>query len=65
MALRLGMVAIVSLFVCALVASTSVNANVWQTEVYVHRIPLSILQCMSKLFMKMMEVEHLLVHPNR
>ncbi|NP_001314979.2 CLAVATA3/ESR (CLE)-related protein 2-B [Zea mays] len=32
MASRMGMVAILSLFVCALVASTSVNANVWQTD---------------------------------
>ncbi|NP_001105956.1 CLAVATA3/ESR (CLE)-related protein ESR2-C precursor [Zea mays] len=32
MASRMGMVAIVSLFVCALAASTSVNANVWQTD---------------------------------
>jgi hypothetical protein len=29
---RMAMVAIVSLLVCALAASTSVNANVWQTD---------------------------------
>jgi uncharacterized membrane-anchored protein YitT (DUF2179 family) len=28
----MAMVAIVSLLVCALAASTSVNANVWQTD---------------------------------